>query len=108
MSCTRCAGFLGRTWDTSIREYEIRCWNCGHRPAVVTVRADGQEKDAPMMCVDCKVKPRVFAPMKTVKGETEVQRCAACRQVYNKRTREQKRQRTLKLRRAANGIRVAV
>ena len=89
MTCSRCTGFLVTEWDTESRTKYHRCLQCGNRPLQVTYRVDGQPIGAPLLCVDCKVRPR----MTIIKHrfEDEVGRCEVCRPIFNQKRAEWKK-----------------
>jgi len=97
MSCLRCQGLLVEDWDVESRTAFLRCIICSARPYQVTYRADGLPIGAPLLCVDCHVRPRATMLSKGAKGEDEVGRCAECREVFNLYRRQWKRNRKKKV-----------
>lgn len=83
MICTRCHGFLVLEWDVENREQYHRCLMCGSRPHQVAYRVDGQPIGAPLLCCDCRVRPRMTILRYSRRGDDELSRCEECRTVYN-------------------------
>ena len=86
MTCSRCTGFLVTEWDSESRTQYHRCLQCGNRPHQVTYRVDGQPIDAPLLCRDCRTRPRMTVVKRRAHGEDELTQCAVCREAdYQKR-----------------------
>lgn len=92
MICPRCKGFLVLEWDVENRAQYHRCLMCGSRPHQVAYRVDGQPIGAPLLCIDCGVRPRMTIVKRHSKGEDELSRCEACRAIYNRKRANWKRQ----------------
>lgn len=94
MTCPRCAGFVVEEWDPDASMAYTRCLNCGARPGLTPYRADGQPIDAPLLCYECKKRPRLELP--SGRRVTDSRMCAECRIQYNHRQKTYKRNKKAK------------
>lgn len=81
MICAKCRGLIDDRYDTTLREWERYCIQCGYMPDLVCRREDGAGRDAPLLCVDCKINPRsrITDCDGVVHRDTEAERCHSCR-----------------------------
>jgi len=87
MQCVRCQGLLNWQWNVELRREELHCLLCGYLPEIRLVRADGHELTAPRQCVICNLRPRVKIGQVGKVGYREIECCAGCREMLNRRAR---------------------
>lgn len=85
-ACPRCAGNILESYDEHLREWYLYCMQCGNRPAVQRIEADGPPK-----CLNGCGRPRSWQYSQRLKVPVLLTKCVECRQRQSIRKRKLQR-----------------
>lgn len=81
MICAKCSGLIDDRYDTTLREWERYCIQCGYMPDLVCRRLDGGSREDVLLCVKCKKEPQCIVRdgFSRAHDSTQLRYCVACR-----------------------------